>query len=253
MPARSVVASTLLGVRPPRLATGLLVRSCGLFGIRPGTARVAISRMVAAGELEADEGGYALAGDLRDRQARQDLSRRAVTRPWRPEDGWSMAVVTPEPRPAPDRAALRRAARTLRLGELREGVWIRPDNVADASAAAREVVVAQCHLLCAQPVEDPCDLVARLWDLAGWTTRSRRLDEALARSRPALDADDRTALPDAFVLSATVLRHLQADPLLPAALLPADWPGTDLRRHYETWNRAFDQVWTGWYRSARRP
>lgn len=253
MPARSVVASTLLGVRPPRLPTGLLVRSCGLFGLRPGTARVAISRMVAAGELVADEGGYALVGGLRERQARQELSRRAITRPWRLGDAWALAVVTAEARPAPDRAALRSAAQTLRLGELREGVWLRPDNVADASATARDVVASQCHRLRAQPVDDPVGLAARLWDLAGWAARALRLDEALTRSRPALDADDRAALPDAFVLSAAVLRHLQADPLLPDPLLPADWPGADLRRRYEAWSGAFDEVWTGWYRSARHP
>ena len=50
--ARSVVASTLLGMRPPRLPTQILVRSGALFGIAEGTTRVALSRMVAAGELE---------------------------------------------------------------------------------------------------------------------------------------------------------------------------------------------------------
>jgi phenylacetic acid degradation operon negative regulatory protein len=30
-----------------------------------------------------------------------------------------------------------------------------------------------------------------------------------------------------------VVRHLLADPVLPAELLPADWPGTALRALYE--------------------
>ena len=39
--ARSVVASTLLGMSPPRLSSQLLVRSGELFGITEGTTRVA--------------------------------------------------------------------------------------------------------------------------------------------------------------------------------------------------------------------
>ena len=75
MTARSVVASTLLGVEPPRLTTRILVRSGELFGIAEGTTRVALSRMVAAGELRPDDDGYRLAGRLLDRQARQTASR----------------------------------------------------------------------------------------------------------------------------------------------------------------------------------
>ena len=48
-------------------------------------------------------------------------------------------------------------------------------------------------------------------------------------------------------LSASVLRHLQADPLLPAALLPRSWPGADLRRDYDTYDLAFKTLWRTWY------
>jgi len=253
LPARSVIASTLLGVRPSRLPTSLLVRSCGLFGISDGTARVAISRMVAAGELVADDGGYALSGGLRARQERQDLSRRAATRPWRPGgDGWRTAVVVGEARPAPERAALRRAASALRLAELREGLWLRPDNLPPGTLPEDEAVVAaQCRAFRAHPEDDEAALAASLWDLDGWARRAHRLGAALGGSRPALDAGDRDALPDAFVLSAAVLRHLQSDPLLPPALLPDGWPGDDLRARYEAWDRAFSQVWADWYHAAR--
>ena len=50
--ARSVLASTLLGLDPPELRTAALVAGAELLGVSPGTARVAISRMVTAGELE---------------------------------------------------------------------------------------------------------------------------------------------------------------------------------------------------------
>ena len=248
--ARSVVASTLLGVRPPQLPTRQLVGACALFGISDGTARVAISRMVAAGEMVATDGGYALTGALLDRSARQDLSAGAATRPWTPTDGWAMAVVVGEGRPATERAALRRAAEALRLAERREGVWLRPDNLPTGALAEAEAVVAsQCDRLTAVPAGDGAALAASLWDLAGWSARARRLADALARTRPALDAGDRAALPEGFVLSAAVLRHLQADPLLPAVLLPADWPGPALRTAHEGWRQAFDRTWATWARA----
>ena len=247
--ARSVVASTLLGVRPPRLPTRTLVGACALFGIADGTARVAISRMVGAGELAADDGGYRLVGPLLDRSARQDLSAGAVTLPWRTGDAWTMAVVVGDARRAAERTALRRAATAARLAELREGVWLRPANLPPPGHAVDAVLDAQCRRMTAHPDGDQRALAAGLWDLDGWTGRARRLLAALARTRPDLDGTAE-ALPEAFVLSAAVLRHLQSDPLLPPDLLPDGWPGPALRRAHDDWRTAFDRTWGAW---ARRP
>ena len=70
--------------------------------------------MVAAGEADADDGGYRLIGRLAARQDRQAASRRAETRPW---DGtWELVVVEGGTgRPADARAALRDALRQLRF------------------------------------------------------------------------------------------------------------------------------------------
>ncbi|NLA35170.1 MAG: hypothetical protein GX868_05710, partial [Actinobacteria bacterium] len=51
-----------------------------------------------------------------------------------------------------------------------------------------------------------------------------------------------TALADGFVVNAAVLRQLVIDPLLPHELVGAGWPGTDLRRRYERFDRAFRRV-----------
>src|SRR4051812_37910406 len=89
--ARSVLASVLLGTEPSWLPTPRLVRTAELFGISEGTARTALSRMSAAGEVEGLEGGYRLVGRLAERGERQAASRAASTRPW---DGtWELAVV----------------------------------------------------------------------------------------------------------------------------------------------------------------
>jgi phenylacetic acid degradation operon negative regulatory protein len=37
----------------------------------------------------------------------------------------------------------------------------------------------------------------------------------------------------------TVARHIRDDPLLPDELLPADWPGAELRRLYEGYRKDF--------------
>ncbi|MFG2222907.1 PaaX family transcriptional regulator C-terminal domain-containing protein [Streptomyces sp. NPDC048644] len=217
--ARSIVLSTLLGHHPPQLPARVLVRVGELFGIAEGTVRVALSRMVAAGDLRHGDDGYGLTARLLERQARQDESRTPRTLPW--DGGWEIAVVTAERRPAADRTALRQAMAGLRLAELREGSWLRPANL---ERTRPQAAAEQCTWLSGTPDEDPAALAARLWDLDGWAARAEALAAAL----------DRAAGPaERFTVAAAALRHLLADPLLPEPLLPGGWPGAALRRRYD--------------------
>lgn len=253
--ARSVIASTLLGMRPPQLPTSILVRSCALFGIAEGTTRVAISRMTSAGELEAQGAGYRLVGSLLSRQDRQDESRRGPPQRW---DGrWSIGVVVADGRTPGARTELRAAAARLRLAELREGVWLRPANLSpDRSPEARAVIDTQCRQFLGQPevvdgTSDEAGLASSLWDLDGWAERARTLEDELGALAPALEEADLSTLAPGFVLSAAVLRHFQADPLLPVELLPSRWPGSRLRAAYDRFDPAFTSLWRTWYRSQR--
>ncbi|MGH8917201.1 MAG: PaaX domain-containing protein, C- domain protein, partial [Actinomycetes bacterium] len=124
---RSVVLSALLGYHPPAWPVSALVRVGALFDIAERTTRVARSRMVADGDLVADNGVYRLSERLVRRQARQEDSASPRSRSW--SGDWEMAVVTTPARPQAERVALRRNMVDLRLAELREGVWIRPDNL----------------------------------------------------------------------------------------------------------------------------
>lgn len=217
--ARSIVLSTLLGHHPPRLPARALVRVGELFGAAEGTIRVALSRMVAAGDLQQRDGTYGLTARLLDRQVRQDESRSPRTKKW--TGGWEIALVAgAEPRPAAERTALRQAMAALRLGELREGSWLRPANLDRVRPA---VVTEQCTWLTGTPDGDPRELAARLWDLDGWALRAHTLLAALDR------ADGPAAR---FTVSAAILRHLLTDPLLPDALLPTAWPAARLRARY---------------------
>src|SRR3954451_2155903 len=109
--ARSVMASLLLGRRPPEAPVADLVRWCDLFGINEGTARVALHRMTVKGEIVATDGVYRLAGRLAARQVRQETSLTPRVRHW--DGDWRVAVVVVAGRDASTRAALREAMRRL--------------------------------------------------------------------------------------------------------------------------------------------
>lgn len=244
MTARSVLLSVLLGTDPPRLPVQLLVQTTRLFGIAEGTTRTALSRMAAVGEVVADDGSYEIAADrLLARQARQAASRAARTRAWRGRR-WRQAVVVADGRrPAAERAALRTELDAARLAEQREGVWLRPDNV-DVDVDAPELRWSTLV-----PDDDPAALAAELWDLEGWAARAEELRAAMGLLVAPLEAGDRSVLADGFVLSAEVLRHFQADPLLPDPLLPGGWPGVALRREYDRYDRAYRAVLRAFFRS----
>ena len=209
--ARSVLASALLGMEPPELPVAQLVRLTGLFGISENRARVALSRMVASGEATSDGAGrYRLAGHLAARQARQSASRAGATAPYDGE--WWLAVITTTGSSAEVRSARRRILTYGRLAELREGVWMRPANLA---VHLPEPLGGDAELMTARP-EDAVALAQRLWDLPAWSQRAR----GLLRDLQALHPDGPGALAPGFELSAAVLRHLQADPLLPARAPP---------------------------------
>ncbi|MDX6242038.1 MAG: phenylacetic acid degradation operon negative regulatory protein [Kribbellaceae bacterium] len=238
--ARSVLATALLGADQPHLTVGELVGIASLFGISDGAARTCLWRMVSNGELASDDGTYALAGGLLERRRRVDDASRIdgqVAPPW---DGtWELAVVSLERRSAADRLALRKAATALHLAELREGVWIRPDNLdRDRLPTLRAVLDRQCVHFHNAATGIPVDTVRSLFSLDDWATDARRLTLAVRDELDAEAADDFTYR---FGLSVAVVRHLQLDPLLPAELVPQEWPGQDLRSAYRRFDEMFKQ------------
>jgi phenylacetic acid degradation operon negative regulatory protein len=238
--ARSVLATALLGADQPHLTVGELVAMASLFGITDGAARTCLWRMVSNGELTSDDGTYGLAGSLLERRQRVDeASRIAAARPW---DGtWELAVVSLDRRSAADRLALRKAATALHLAELREGVWIRPDNLdPDRLPTLRAVLDRQCVHFHDAATDIPAATVRSLFSLDDWAADARRLTLAM-RDEIDADADAADDFAYQFGLSVTVVRHLQLDPLLPAELIPQEWPGQDLRSAYRRFNEVFKQ------------
>lgn len=216
--ARSVVLSLLLGSHPDRLSPAQLTRAGDHFGIPASTMRVALTRAVAAGDLRRVDGDYVLGERLAQRQRRQDEAVDDAETGW---DGtWEMAAVVVTGRPGPERAALRETLTAHRLAELREGLWVRPANLRRPRTYAGDPVLTT---FTGRPDDDPVALAARLWDLDGWAVGGRRLVRALATT---------TEPARRLAAAAHLVRHLAGDPLLPPALLPADWPGPELRAAY---------------------
>lgn len=217
MTARSVVLSVLLGAHPAWATPSELIRLTADFGIREQTLRVALTRMVSAGDLVRSEDGYRLSDRLLARQRRQDGALDPRTRDW---DGtWTTVVITSVGMDPRVRAAMRNALQDSRFGELREAVWLRPDNLDDALPAEVEGRVRVLHAR----DDNPGQLAAQLWDLDGWSATGHRL---LAEMASASD------IPGRFAVAAGMVRHLLADPVLPDELLPSGWPGAQVRRAY---------------------
>jgi phenylacetic acid degradation operon negative regulatory protein len=217
MTARSVVLSVLLGAHPAWATASELIRLTADFDIKEPTVRVALTRMVSAGDLVRSADGYRLSDRLLARQRRQDEAINPSLQQW---DGtWTTLVITSIGTDARTRATLRTTLQDKRFAELREGVWLRPDNL---NVELTADVLDRVRVLRSRD-DNPAELAARLWDLPAWVHVGHGLLDEMATA---------TEVPARFAAAAGMVRHLLTDPVLPDELLPADWPGAALRQAY---------------------
>ena len=217
--ARSAILSLLLGIHPPSATGSELVAFGAQVDIKESAVRAALTRMVGSGDLHRDDGVYTISDRLLERQQRQDEAMEVPVGPW---DGtWRVAVVVSTGKDQASRLHLRRSMTAAHFGKLREGVWMRPDNL---DWTPGEDIAGDLELLRARPDHDAEDLTDRLFAPHRWATIGRDL----------LDHAEQAQTPhDRLTAVATIVRHLTHDPLLPADLLPPDWPGTALRNAYD--------------------
>lgn len=260
--ARGVIASTLLGTDPPRLPGRLLVAIGEPFAIPSGTMRVALSRMVERGELANVDGTYELRGELLQRQERQNRTRRSRNHHW--DGSWQCAIVTASGRTASDRAQLRTVLASLGLGERREGVWMRPDNLEEPGPTAAHL--AGLRAIADQQVEwyriaplnliDAQALARSLFPLHQWSKDALTLAEELEASSALLaPSGDRVAHPllaEAFLLDAAARRLFLHDPRLPCALEPEDWPAPALDRAFRKLDRNLGLALRAFFKAVPR-
>ncbi|NMO03132.1 PaaX domain-containing protein, C- domain protein [Gordonia sp. TBRC 11910] len=223
--ARSAILSALLGAHPGEATTkGIIAIGAGL-GYSASTVRVALTRMVAAGDLERTDGVYRLARRLVERQRRQDEALEPAWTEW--TGRWRMVVVTTPALDAAERVATREALLCNHFGELREGVWMRPDNLA---FVVGPVLAERVRMFATMPDADSVELARELFDPTSWADLARKLLAEL---------DAASSLAERFVAAAAVVGHLLRDPLLPAELCPQPWPGELLRAAYRDFRDEF--------------
>jgi phenylacetic acid degradation operon negative regulatory protein len=228
--ARSVVLSALLGSHPPVLPIAALVALAAHFEVAAGAVRTAVSRMVAAGELEPVDGGYRLSGRLLDRQREQDLGRTSPDHDW--DGSWFVVSTLTPRRSAAQRRRFRSVVEGAKLGELRPETWMRPTNL-PVRLDTSGVVISRGGL----PAAESRELAGRLWDCDGLATRADLLRAALDDASSQLAGpprDDGPLDPDiapGFMVLAACLRFLRTEPQLPTELV-ASSPANELRARY---------------------
>ncbi len=195
--------------------------------ITPAATRTAVSRMVAQGWLAAevrhDLRGYAARPAMRERLAgaHARIYRRGPVG-W---DGrWHLLTL----QPAGDRRTRDQVAATLSFlgyGRLAGQTWVAPHHSDEAATQLGRLGVA-VQEFSGEHAGDPVDLAAGVWDLGTLAADYRRFSveaDEVRRSLPRLVAPD-LAYPARAALVHRWRTFLFADPGLPAAVLPHDWP-----------------------------
>jgi len=233
--ARSLALSVLLGSHPPEMPARALVDLAVLFGMAGGTMRTALSRSVVAGEVTARDGSYRLTQRLLDRQLAQDIGRRPPPEPW--DRRWHTVVAASDQRELAERRRFRLVMDNHRFGELRPDIWMRPANLPMPTVEPEWIATTA-------PVGgvDADRLVDRLWNRHTIAAAAVHLLAEMDRLRRECDWEDARSIPALFLLSATVVRFLRSDPLLPTELVPDDWPISELRDTYDRFERDHQQL-----------
>jgi phenylacetic acid degradation operon negative regulatory protein len=214
------------------IALGSLIGLASLFGLNERLVRTATARLAQDGWLAGRRVGkrseYRLSDGGRERFA--EATERIYGDPAHEGSGrWSLIVLPSMP--VAQRRRLRQELAWQGFGELGNGVFAHPQLPARALAwQIREANLPERTLVfeadLAAPAT-PAPLVALGWDLDDLAKRYQRFAARFALVEAALGGpvEPRTG----FVIRTLLIHeyrrlHLR-DPLLPARLLPSDWPG----------------------------
>jgi phenylacetic acid degradation operon negative regulatory protein len=218
-----------------------LIRLLAPFGVNERLTRTSVFRLARDGWLAAEAHGRRSRYNLTPGGARRfaQAYRRIYTPPDAHWDGrWELVLVAAEAIPTPTRQALRDELSWEGFGTFAQGVLGRPahgeSSVARIAAALGiddRITVLEARDAADSAGASLASRVGSAWDLATVAADYRRylalfgdvIGAFQGRDPDAIDAEQcfvvRTLLIHAF------RRVLLRDPQLPAALLPADWPG----------------------------
>ncbi|MFG2311935.1 PaaX family transcriptional regulator C-terminal domain-containing protein [Streptomyces sp. NPDC048566] len=213
-----------------------LIRLLAAVGVDAPSVRSSVSRLKRRGLLEparttGGAAGYALSADAR--QLLDDGDRRVYASAAPADDGWVLAVFSVPESERQKRHVLRSRLAGLGFGTAAPGVWLAPARLYEETRHTLERLRLDPYVELFHGEHlgfaATADAVARWWDLAAI---AKQHEAFLDRHEPGLrawegrdDTDHEDAYRD-YLLALDSWRHLPyADPGLPAALLPGDWPG----------------------------
>jgi len=239
--AMTLLGDYWFGAAEP-VPSSVLVAVLAEFGIGEDAARAAFSRLCREGRIERSREGRRTAYRLAEpaRAAAAERGRALVAFGAEPVawDGqWTCVAFSVPESDRARRTALRARLRALRMGPLIDGLWISPHPlVAEVEAAVEAAEVVGAVVLRAAEVPGPgrSDLLGA-WDLPalrrGYDGFAARLDAIEPRlGHGALPPAE--ALVTRTDLMAGWRTLAGADPYLPDALLPGDWPLAGARRRF---------------------
>jgi phenylacetic acid degradation operon negative regulatory protein len=238
------------------IPSGAIVTLLGEFGVTPGSARAAISRLARRGMLESSRQGwhtsYRLTPDAATTLAIGGAAVAGFPSEAESWDGyWTLiAFSLPEGGDGP-RRALRAKLRWLGFAPLYDALWVSPlDLPPGASQTFANISSGTIAVFRARRVEvggtasrDPLDA----WDLASVNQQYQafidRWDPILPRVRSGRIAGTEALHARTEVMD-TYRHFLALDPRLPMRLMPPDWPRQQARR-------VFTSIYDGLMETAR--
>jgi phenylacetic acid degradation operon negative regulatory protein len=239
-----------LAPRGAAVTLGSLIQLAAPFGLMERLVRTSVARLAQDGWLVARRDGrlseYRLApwGQQRFSEATQRIYSKGPA-DW---DGhWTLLILPPNG--SKRRESLRDGLRWLGFGQVSPGVFAHPNS--DLGQARQWIasldVGKDALLLRAASADVGIDkaVVSVGWDLGELARRYKRFADAYSTVDAALSTRDALTPEAAFVIRTLLIHeyrkiHLQ-DPLLPPALLPANWVGASA---YELSAQLYGKVFT---------
>jgi phenylacetic acid degradation operon negative regulatory protein len=217
------------------ITLGSLIRLAAPFGLTERLVRTSVARLAQDDWLVARRDGrrseYRLSprGQQRFAEATQRIYGKGPAA-W---DGqWSLLILPANGGRRPDK--LRESLRWLGFGQTGPGVFAHPNSdVAQVREWLRALDVGNDVVVLRGSSDDVAMdkvLVTVGWDLGDLARRYRRFVDSFAATASALSAHASVSCESAFIIRTLLIHeyrkiHLR-DPLLPPALLPADWVGS---------------------------
>ena len=218
---------------------GSLIDLLAPFGVNDRLLRTSAFRLVQEGWLVASRDGrrssYAILAEARPRFERANRRIYApLDRGW--DGSWTMLLGGTGAVDAPERTALRKELLWEGFAHVAPGLFAYPgaplaelDELLARLDLREKVFVWRAAALPAPATRPLGELAAEAWDLSEVSLRYVRFLEQFASLSALLEQGAALGAGDAFMVRSLLIhayRRVQLhDPLLPVALLPAQWPG----------------------------